>query len=124
MMGMKERPFAPLPPVSLEDLVPPDHFYRHLDRSLDLGFVRELVRWSSPRPPSEHWPSVPRHATTGSDAPADPIGRQPAAAIDARPISASAQPIPTRRRCRSAAVGRTSATTTTTSSTAAGPGSS
>src|SRR4051812_27838642 len=30
--------------VSLNDLVPPDHFYRHLERELDLGFVRELVR--------------------------------------------------------------------------------
>ena len=30
--------------VSLEALVPTDHFYRHLDRCLDLGFVRELVR--------------------------------------------------------------------------------
>jgi transposase len=28
----------------LEELVPPDHFYRHLERSLDLGFVRDLVR--------------------------------------------------------------------------------
>ena len=44
MMGTKERAFAPLPPVSLEDLVPPDHFYRHLERTLDLGFVRDLVR--------------------------------------------------------------------------------
>ncbi len=44
MMGSKERAFAPLPPVSLEALVPPDHFYRHLERSLDLGFVRDLVR--------------------------------------------------------------------------------
>ncbi len=44
MMGIKERAFGPLPPVSLEDLVPPDHFYRHLERSLDLGFVRDLVR--------------------------------------------------------------------------------
>src|SRR5215208_6972014 len=43
MMGIKERAFAPLPPVSLEDLVPPDHFYRHLERTLDLMFVRELV---------------------------------------------------------------------------------
>ena len=33
-----------MPPVSLEDLVPPDHFYRHLERSLDLSFVRDLVR--------------------------------------------------------------------------------
>src|SRR5262249_38235112 len=30
--------------VSLEDLVPPDHFYRHLERSLDLSFVRDLVK--------------------------------------------------------------------------------
>src|SRR3954465_5264876 len=44
MMGSKERAFGPLPPVSLEDLVPSDHFYRHLERTLDLGFVRELVR--------------------------------------------------------------------------------
>ena len=44
MMGIKERAFGPLPPVSLEDLVPPDHFYRHLERTLDLAFVRDLVR--------------------------------------------------------------------------------
>jgi transposase len=44
MMGRKERAFGPLPPVSLEDLVPPDHFSRHLERSLDLTFVRDLVR--------------------------------------------------------------------------------
>ena len=44
MMGKKDRVFAPLPPVSLEDLVPPDHFYRHLERSLDLSIVRDLVR--------------------------------------------------------------------------------
>jgi transposase len=44
MMGTKARVFAPLPPVSLEDLVPPDHFYRHLAQVLDLGFVRDLVR--------------------------------------------------------------------------------
>lgn len=43
MMGQKDRTFAVLPPVTLEDLVPPDHFYRHLERSLDLGFVRDLV---------------------------------------------------------------------------------
>src|SRR4051794_14713898 len=44
MMGIKERAFAPLPPVTLEDLVPPDHFYWHLERSLDLSFVRDLVK--------------------------------------------------------------------------------
>src|SRR5215216_6876594 len=43
MMGIKERVFGPLPPVSLDDLVPSDHFYRHLERTLDLGFVRTLV---------------------------------------------------------------------------------
>ena len=30
--------------VSLEDLVPAPHFYRHLDRVLDLTFVRDLVK--------------------------------------------------------------------------------
>ena len=44
MMGHKERAFGPLPPLTLEDLVPADNFYRHLERSLDLGFVRDLVR--------------------------------------------------------------------------------
>jgi transposase len=43
MMGHKDREFAPLVQVSLEELVPADHFYRHLDKSLDLTFVRELV---------------------------------------------------------------------------------
>jgi transposase len=43
MMGQKDRSFAALPPVTLEDLVPPDHFYRHLERTLDLAFVRDLV---------------------------------------------------------------------------------
>src|SRR6266851_5437863 len=44
MMGTKERSFAPLVNVSLEDLVPADHFYRHLERTLDLSFVREFVQ--------------------------------------------------------------------------------
>ena len=43
-MGAKERAFGPLPPGSLEDLVPPDHVSRQLERTLELGFVRELVR--------------------------------------------------------------------------------
>src|SRR6266699_2270902 len=43
MVGKKERSFAPLTNVSLEELVPQDHFYRHLDRTLDLSFVREFV---------------------------------------------------------------------------------
>src|SRR5436189_6251013 len=44
MMGTKERSFAPLIHVSLEELVPPDHFYRHLERTLDLSFVRGFVQ--------------------------------------------------------------------------------
>jgi transposase len=43
MMGTKERDFAPLVNVSLEELVPQDHFYRHLERTLALSFVREFV---------------------------------------------------------------------------------
>ena len=43
MMGTKERHFAPLIRVSLEELVPQDHFYRHLERTIDLSFVREFV---------------------------------------------------------------------------------
>ncbi len=44
MMGLKARAFAPLVQVSLEELVPPDHFYRQLERTVDLAFVREFVR--------------------------------------------------------------------------------
>src|SRR5216683_2434390 len=46
MMGTKERSFAPLIHVSLEELAPQDHFYRHLERTLDLSFVREFVQES------------------------------------------------------------------------------
>ena len=44
MMGTKARSFAPLPDdLSLEDLIPEDHFYRRLEARLDLSFVRELL---------------------------------------------------------------------------------
>ena len=44
MMGAKIRNFAPLPAdLSLEELVPKDNFYR-LEATLDLSFVRDLVR--------------------------------------------------------------------------------
>jgi transposase len=43
-MGTKTRSFSPLPDdLSLEDLVPEDHFYRRLEATLDLSFVRKLV---------------------------------------------------------------------------------
>ena len=43
-MGSKERHFVPCINASLEELVPADHFYRHLERTLDLAFVREFVQ--------------------------------------------------------------------------------
>jgi hypothetical protein len=58
MMGTKERSFAPLIHVSLEELVPQDHCYRHLERTIDLTgslfkrpmkawVVLQLIRWCS-----------------------------------------------------------------------------
>jgi transposase len=44
MMGKKARSFATHHAVCLEALVPVEHFYRHLERALDVGFVRDLVR--------------------------------------------------------------------------------
>jgi transposase len=44
MMGYKARRFGPIGNLTLEELVPEDHFYRHLEQSLDLTFVRDLVR--------------------------------------------------------------------------------
>src|SRR6266700_3629827 len=44
MMGLKERAFAPKVSVSLEELVPQEHFYRHVQKVLDLSFVHDLVR--------------------------------------------------------------------------------
>jgi hypothetical protein len=43
MMGTKIPSFAPLPDLSLEELVPKDNFYRRLEERIDLSFVRELV---------------------------------------------------------------------------------
>ena len=44
MMGTKERSFAQLIHVSLEELVSADHFYRHLELTLDLSSVRVFVQ--------------------------------------------------------------------------------
>src|ERR687885_198524 len=43
MMGTRLRDFAPLPNLSLEELVPKDNFYRRLQSVLDLSFVGDLV---------------------------------------------------------------------------------
>jgi hypothetical protein len=34
MMGSKQRYFTPLLNVSLQELVPHDHFYQHLERTV------------------------------------------------------------------------------------------
>ncbi len=45
MLGpSKERRLDRPVVVSLETLVPPDHFYRHLEAELDLSFVRDWVK--------------------------------------------------------------------------------
>jgi transposase len=44
MIGTKARIFTPITAVSLEELVPANHFYRRLDRVVDLTFVRTLVK--------------------------------------------------------------------------------
>jgi hypothetical protein len=44
MMATKERAFSPLKDLSLEELLSKDNFYRHLERTVDLSFVRELLR--------------------------------------------------------------------------------
>jgi transposase len=43
MLRAKTRAFAPLCNLTVEDLVPADHFYRHLEATLDLAFVRPWV---------------------------------------------------------------------------------
>jgi hypothetical protein len=44
MMSTKIPNFAPLSDLSLEELVPQDNFYPRLEATLDLSFVRELVK--------------------------------------------------------------------------------
>ena len=44
MMGTKTRKSIPLISLSLEDLVPQDHFYRQLDQKLNLSFVYDFVQ--------------------------------------------------------------------------------
>jgi transposase len=44
MLRAKTRAFAPLCNLTVEELVPADHFYRHLEASLDLAFVRPWVK--------------------------------------------------------------------------------
>jgi transposase len=43
MLGCKTRDFKQHESISLEDLVPKDNFYRQVERSIDLEFVRDLA---------------------------------------------------------------------------------
>ena len=43
MLGYKAKDFQIHTNVSLENLIPEDNFYRHVEHCLDLSFVRELV---------------------------------------------------------------------------------
>ena len=43
MLGRKTRNFKRHEYISLEDLVPKDNFYRQVEHSIDLSFVRDLA---------------------------------------------------------------------------------
>src|SRR6266496_6701306 len=43
MLGHKAREFKQHQSISLEDLIPDDNFYRQVERSIDLSFVRKLA---------------------------------------------------------------------------------
>ena len=43
MQGTKCKEFKTYGRISLDELMPKDHFYRHLEAKLDLSFVRDLV---------------------------------------------------------------------------------
>jgi hypothetical protein len=43
MLGTKTRQFRALLPLTLDELVPADHFYHQVERVLDLSFVRDVV---------------------------------------------------------------------------------
>ena len=44
MLGQKPRLFKQHTAISLEELVPPDNFYREVEAKLDLSFVRDFVQ--------------------------------------------------------------------------------
>ena len=43
MLGHKVREFRSFTAICLEDLVPEENFYRQVERSIDLSFVRDLA---------------------------------------------------------------------------------
>lgn len=67
MMGSKARIFTPITAVSLEELVPANHFYRHLDRVVDLSFVRDLVKETYAERGRTHGQTTGRASAPGGD---------------------------------------------------------
>jgi transposase len=47
VLGTKVRQFIPIPGLSLDELVPADQCYRHLEQVLDRKFIRHLVQDTS-----------------------------------------------------------------------------
>ena len=79
--GTKTRNFAPLPDLSLEELVPEDNFYRRLETTLDLSFVRVesrlgprlsyIARFSAS--PHNPWPQEACTEGSSKQRPAKPL---------------------------------------------------
>ena len=44
MLGTKTRQFRALPHLTPDELVPADHFYRHLERVLDMSVTTSPAR--------------------------------------------------------------------------------
>jgi hypothetical protein len=85
MMGSKVRVFAPVEHLSLEELVPQDHFHRQLERVLDLvapgrrggGLV------GRPLPMMRRWQFVSRQRPSGVET-RRRASRSPATAVGPR----------------------------------------
>jgi hypothetical protein len=65
MMGTKERHFAPLLNVSVEQLGPQDHFYRHLERTWAIRrttsstVAKHELSWPPSSPLPRSWRTSP-----------------------------------------------------------------
>jgi hypothetical protein len=62
--------------VSLEQIVPANHFYRHLEAKLDLSFVRDRVNELSAARPAQHRPGRVFQAAAGHGLRGDPFRAQ------------------------------------------------
>lgn len=91
MMGTKIRNFAPLPDLSLEELVPQDNFYRRLEATLDLSFVRDCYA-SSGRPSVDPVSTNPSRTTLASPASASAMAFGPSGASSSGSSSCAWRP--------------------------------